>query len=332
MKPNLEAPEAIKTPAVGRLSGREGPQGERVAIVIPCFNEEMTVGKVVRDFARVLPDAEIFVFDNASTDRTAEVAREAGAQVVFSPRRGKGSVIQHMARVVDADIYVLVDGDDTYPAAAAPALIEQFWNDGVDMLVATRLREHEAGAFRPFHVLGNQLVAKLISLLFGVQLTDVLSGYRVLSRELVKVVCLRSRGFEIETELTLQALTKNFAVKESPVPYRPRPEGSYSKLSTWSDGLLILKCIFLILKDYKPLLFFSLVAALLALASLASGVGPVLEFYQTGLVLRIPRAILAAGLGILAAVSFVAGLILDTVHRYHTENVEFWRRFLRERP
>jgi hypothetical protein len=231
-----------------------------------------------------------------------------------------------MSNVIDADIYVLVDGDGTYSAAAAPALIERFRRENLDMLVATRLDRHADGSFRSFHRFGNHLVSRLVSTLFSTPVTDILSGYRVLSRDLVKLVRLRARGFEVETELTLQALAKRFSVREVPVEYGCRPEGSRSKLDTWGDGFVILRCLFLIFKDYKPLFFFSTVAGIFALASLAAGSGPVLEFYRTGLVFEVPRAILAAGLGILATISLAVGLILDTVSRYHQENIELWRQ------
>lgn len=303
----------------------------KIAVVIPCFNEASTVGKVVSDFARALPQATIYVFDNNSTDETAALAARAGAQVVPSPRQGKGNVIRHMGELIEADLYVIADGDDTYPAEAAPELIERFLQGSADMVVATRLVEPDDRSFRPFHRFGNHLVSRLVSILFSASVTDVLSGYRVLSRELVKLIRLRAPGFEVETEMTLQALTKRFEIEEVAIRYRSRPEGSVSKLNTWSDGFLIIKCIFLILKDYRPLVFFTGIAALFAIASLASGLGPVLEFYETGLVLRIPRAILAVGLGLCAALSLLAGTILDTISNYHLEMVELWKQQLRKR-
>lgn len=288
------------------------------------------MGAVVRDFARALPGARICVFDNLSTDATAERAREAGAEVIFSPRKGKGNVVHHMSNVIDADIYVMADGDGTYDAAAAPGLIERLRSSGADMVVATRLQQHAPGSFRLFHRFGNHLVSRLVSRLFHTPVSDILSGYRVMSRELVKLVRLRAEGFEVETELTLQALAKRFTVIESAVPYRARPSGSRSKLNTWGDGYVILKCLFLLFKDYKPLVFFSATAAVFALASLLAGSGPVMEFYRTGLVYQIPRAVLAAGLGILATISFAVGLILDTVSKYHGEQIDLWRQQIRD--
>jgi glycosyltransferase involved in cell wall biosynthesis len=303
-------------------------EAPEIAVIVPCFNEAPTVAKVVTDFARALPGATVYVFDNNSTDDTAANARAAGAQVIHSPRQGKGNVFRHMSTVVDADIYVIVDGDDTYSAEAAPRLIDRFLESSADMLVATRLDEYEAGSFRVFHLLGNQLVSRLVSILFSTCVTDILSGYRILSRDFVRLVRLRTGGFELETEMTLQALTKKFTIVDVPVPYCERPTGSVSKLATWSDGYLILQCIMLILKDYKPLLFFSVVALLLVVASLVSGIRPIIDFYETGLVLRIPRVILASGLAILAALSFLVGLVLDTIAKYHQESIEMWKELL----
>jgi len=302
----------------------------RVAVVIPCFDEASTIESVVCEFARALPRARIYVFDNNSQDATAEVARGAGAEVIRSPRQGKGHVVRHAMSVVDADLYLLVDGDGTYPADAAPALLERARRDDLDMLVATRLVSHEQGAFRGFHRLGNRWISRLISLLFRTELTDVLSGYRVLSRRFLDVVRVRTGGFEIETELTLQALAKGMAIAETPVHYDRRPEGSTSKLNTWSDGFLIARCIGLLFKDYKPLAFFTAISLLFALAALASGSAPIIDFVETGFVLHVPRAILAAGLGILSVVSLTAGLILDTIAKFHAETIELWKRHLRE--
>jgi len=305
-------------------------QEPQIVVILPCYNEAPTIAKVVSDFAHVLPNAAIYVFDNNSTDDTASIAERAGAQVIPSPRQGKGHVIRHMSEVIDADIYVLADGDDTYPAEAAPDLINRFQNGHADMLVGTRLAQHEDKSFRIFHQLGNRLVSKLVSIFFSASITDILSGYRILSRDLVKVIRLRTSGFEVETEMTLQALTKRFVIEEVPVPYGTRPEGSVSKLNTWSDGYLIVRSILLIFKDYRPLLFFTLLAVILAIGSVASGIGPIIEFYQTGLVLRIPRAILAVGLGILATLSLLVGLILDTVSKYHAEIIELWKQQLKK--
>jgi len=305
-------------------------QAPRVCVVIPCYNEEVTVAGVVRDFRKALPGARIVVFDNASGDRTAEEARAAGAEVIPSGRRGKGNVLRHMSHVIDADLYLIVDGDGTYDASAAPHLIAKLRAAEADMLVATRLDTHADGSFRFFHRFGNRLVSGLVSTLFRTPVTDILSGYRILTRDLVKLVRLRAGGFEVETELTLQALTKRFHIIEVPVPYGRRPEGSHSKLDTFGDGFMILRLLFLLFKDYKPLVFFGAIASVFALGSLLVGSGPVLEFYRTGLVFQLPRAILAAGLGVLATIVLAVGLILDTVSKYHAENIEHWRQQIRD--
>jgi glycosyltransferase involved in cell wall biosynthesis len=302
---------------------------QRIAVVIPCLNEEPTVGRVVADFARVLPDARVYVFDNGSTDRTADAARQAGATVIHSPRRGKGNVIRQVANTVSADVYLFVDGDDTYPADAAPELLRRFHDEGADMLVATRLGSYDESAFRLFHRLGNRLIAGIISGLFSTRVSDVLSGYRLLSADFMRVLCVRSEKFEIEAELTLQALAKGFVIREVPISYGSRPTGSESKLNTWSDGFLIIKCVVLLFKDYKPFMFFGWLAAALALASLAAGSAPLVDFYRFGYVFHVPRAILAAGLGILAAIVFGVGLLLDSIAQYHLETIELLRRSLR---
>ena len=297
-----------------------------LAVLIPCYNEEQTIGQVVADFQRVLPDARIFVFDNASSDRTAEVAKAAHAEVVFSPHRGKGNVVRHMFDVVDADVYVMVDGDSTYDAKAAPELVRCLADSAADMVVGARMSAHDVGAFRRFHTFGNHLVARLISWLFRIRVTDVLSGYRVFSREFVKTVPLMSDGFEIETELTLQAAAKRFRIVERPTAYGRRPEGSVSKLNTISDGVLILKAIFTIFKDYKPQVFFSSLAVAFACASVLAGVLPIRDYYEYRYVYHVPLAILAAALGTLAVTSAGIGLVLGTVNRYHNEFFVLWRR------
>lgn len=299
---------------------------QEIAVVIPCLNEAATIGDVVREFSKALPESTVYVFDNNSTDDTAEVARAAGATVVRSPRQGKGNVLRHMSRVVEADVYVLVDGDGTYPAEAAPAMLERFRRDHLDMLVGTRLEDFEKGAFRVFHLHGNRLVSRLIGALFRTHLTDVLSGYRILSRAFVRVVRLRRDGFEAETEMTLQALTKHLAIGEMPVRYSARARDSSSKLSTWSDGWLILKCLGLLVKDYRPMVFFGAMSGLLLLACLVVGSAPIQDYVEHRYVYHVPRAILASGLGVLSVIALTAGLILDTVVRLHEETIEFWKQ------
>ena len=297
-------------------------------MLVPCYNEEVTVDKVVADFKRALPRARVLVFDNNSTDRTAQVAREAGAMVFHASRQGKGNVVKQMFDQVDADVYVMVDGDDTYPASAAPQLIEAYKRGGADMVVGARLASFEAGSFRRFHKFGNYLVARLISRLFSTHVTDILSGYRVFSKAFVKTIPLMSKGFEIETEMTLQALAKNFVITEVPITYGIRPEGSYSKLDTFSDGYLVLKLIFLIFKDFKPLVFFASLSALLCIITIAAGLFPIMDYIEHRYVYHVPLAVLATGTGILAALSCCIGVILDTIAKYHNENFELLRRLL----
>ena len=300
----------------------------RVSVLIPCHNEEHTVAKVVRDFDRNLPGARIYVFDNNSSDATAARARESGAIVVPSARQGKGHVVRHMFTAIDSDLYVIVDGDDTYPADQVHRLLEAQRETGSDMVVGARFARLERGAFRRFHRFGNWLVAWLISFLFRTEVTDVMSGYRVLTRDFARSIPLVSRGFEIETEMTLQAVAKGFRITEVPVDYGKRSAKSISKLNTYSDGLLVLKTIATIIKDYKPLFFFSTLAAVFAILSGLAGWGPIEDYMRTGLVPRFPSAILAAALGLLSSISLGVGLILDTMTRLQRESFELWRRSL----
>ncbi len=301
-----------------------------VAVLIPCFNEEIAVGKVVSDFRAALPGARIYVFDNNSTDRTAEVARNSGALVIPSPRPGKGHVVRHMVTQVDSPVYIMVDGDNTYPASQAPALLQEFRRSGADMVVGARTLGSEEGSFRRFHRFGNRLVARLITILFRSRVTDVMSGYRAFSRDFAKSVPLLSGGFEIETEMTLHAVARGYVIREIPVHYRKRAEGSESKLRTLSDGYLVIRTIFQIFKDYKPLVFFTLLASLLAILSLAVGWRPIADYLSTGEVARFPSAILAAALGIISAMSLAVGMILDTLAKFHQENFELFRRIFKK--
>lgn len=296
-----------------------------VAVLVPCYNEAASVEKVVRDYHTELPGARVYVFDNNSTDRTAELAGGAGAVVVYSPRQGKGYVVQHMFDVIDANTYIVIDGDGTYPAAEAPRLIAMQRSSGCDMLVGTRLTTHGDDSFRPLHYFGNKVISWVISKLFKVTVTDVLSGYRVFSRDFVKMLPLVSPGFEIETELTLQAITKGFVVRETPIHYGERPAGSYSKLRTFKDGWRILRTIVLILKDYKPLTFFGIIAMFLALLSLSAGTLPILDYIRSGTVPHFPLAILAASLAVSALVAAGIGIQLHTICVYQTENYKLWK-------
>jgi hypothetical protein len=283
-----------------------------IAVLIPCLNEEHGIAAVVADFRKALPSAEIFVYDNASTDRTREVARAAGAIVREEPRRGKGNVVRRMFADVEADIYLLVDGDGTYDASAAPAMIERLLSDHLDMVIATRL-DPEGEIFRKGHKAGNQGFARLIGILFGSQLTDVFSGYRAMTRRFVKSFPGYSTGFEIETELSIHALSIRIPMVEMPAPFGHRAAGSESKLSTFRDGMRILRIVFVFLKDVRPLLFFASLALMFAIVSLALAAPVIATYLETGLVPRFPTAILATGVMLVAFLFAACALILDSV-------------------
>jgi len=293
-----------------------------IAILIPCFNEEITVAKVIQDFQRELPDARIYVFDNNSTDGTACNAMACGADVRYEVKQGKGNVVRAMFRDVVADIYIMVDGDATYPANRVHDLIEPVLNGKADMTVATRLEQYEEKSFRLCHKFGNELIRRTINMLFGTQLRDILSGYRCFSSRFVKSIPILSKGFEVETELTLQALDKKFTIKEIPVDYYKRPEGSHSKLNTYLDGMLVIKTIFWIFKDYRPLKFFSLAGLLSLLLGLVLGSIPVTEFINTGKVTHPSTAVLSTAFVLIALLSFATGFILDTINRRYREQYQ----------
>ncbi len=293
---------------------------KRIVVLLPCYNEEVTIGKVVTDFRRALPSADVYVFDNNSTDETAEVAANAGAIVIPSPAQGKGNVVKHMFRIIDSDIYVMADGDDTYPADAAGDLIRALEESGADMVVGTRLKDHDKSAFRVLHEFGNKLISGLISVLFSSTIKDALSGYRVFSQHFVRTLYLGSGGFEIETEITLQALIRSRVIKEVPIRYGNRPPGSITKLNTFSDGLHVFKLMFLIFKDYKPLVFFSSLSMLCFVLGLIAGWYPISDYLTTRYVSHVPLALLAAALEILAVLFFGIGLILNAITRFHVES------------
>ncbi|HXT52730.1 MAG TPA: glycosyltransferase family 2 protein [Thermoanaerobaculia bacterium] len=300
-------------------AGAGEPAASRVVVVVPCHNEAASVGKVVADFRAALPGAEVLVVDNASTDGTAELARAAGARVVGEPRPGKGFALLTGFRAArDADYFVMVDGDDTYPAEDAHQLLAAA-AAGADMVVGTRLSGPEAGAFRAGHSLGNRLFILLVRGLFGVRTRDLFSGYRVLSRRFLATAPLIARGFEVEAELSLQAAAHRFAIAEVPIRYRARPASSPSKLQTYRDGTRILLAILTFFRDYRPLAFFGTLALLLLVLSLAGGAVVVTEFLRTGLVPRLPLAVLSAALFILAALSFTCGVLLSSINRRAAE-------------
>lgn len=286
----------------------------RIAVLIPCYNEEIAIGAVVRDFRAALPEATIFVFDNNSRDRTVEVAREAGAIVRRVPLQGKGNVVRRMFADVDADAYVLVDGDDTYHAASAQAMVARLFAENLDMVVSRRVTD-EVAAYRQGHRLGNWVLTECVARLFGRAFTDILSGYRVFSRRFVKSFPALATGFEIETELTVHALELRMPIDEIEAPYKSRPEGSVSKLNTYRDGIRILWTILKLFRQERPLAFFGGISAVLGLASLALSIPLFLTYAETGLVPRFPTAILVTGMTITAFLSLGCGLILDTVTR-----------------
>lgn len=296
---------------------------EKVAVLIPCYNEEKTIQKVVKDFRKQLPDAEIYVYNNNSKDNSCELAKNAGAIVKNEYKQGKGNVVRSMFEQIEADIYVLVDGDDTYPAESVHSLIDAVKN-GADMAVGDRLSN---GTYlkenkRKFHNLGNALVRNTINFLFKVNLKDIMSGYRAYNKKFVKNFPILTKKFEIETEMTIHALDKNYTIVEIPIDYRDRPQGSVSKLNTVSDGIKVVKTIGTMFKDYKPLKFFSIIAFIILLLGLIIGMPVIIEFVQTRYVSKVPSAILAMGLVMLAFIIEQCGIILHTTVKKNRELYE----------
>jgi glycosyltransferase involved in cell wall biosynthesis len=290
---------------------------EKIAVLLPAYNEEVTIQKVVKDFQEVLPNADIYVYDNNSKDNTYELAVEAGAIVRHEFRQGKGNVVRSMFRDIDADYYIMVDADDTYPADEVEKLLQPLREGRADMTIGDRLSN---GTYtdenkRAFHDLGNNLVRNLINTLYKAEYRDIMTGYRGFNKFFVKTFPVLSPGFEIETELSIHSLDKRFKLVEVPITYRDRPEGSESKLNTFSDGFKVLKTIFNLFKDYKPFAFFSIVAGILFVLGLIAGIPVIVEFAQTSFITKVPSAILAAGFMTLAFLAFSSGVILDTVVR-----------------
>ncbi len=301
-----------------RAEERQQRTGQRVAVLVPCFNEEATIAKVVADFRAALPEAAIYVYDNNSADGTVDIARAAGALVRRETHQGKGNVVRRMFADVDADVYVLVDGDATYDAASARTMIARLVEERLDMVVGARVDQHEA-AYRLGHRTGNRLLTRFFALAFHATFSDILSGYRVFSRRFVKSFPVLSRGFEIETEFSVHALELELAVAEMPTPYYARPEGSTSKLSTWRDGWRILLTIVGLYRSERPLAFFFGLGVVLAIVSVGLAIPIFVTYFEQGIVPRIPTAILSTGLMLLASLSIVAGLVLDTVTRGRRE-------------
>jgi len=286
----------------------------RVAVLLPCYNEEKTIGKVVRDFREVLPSADIYVYDNNSTDRTVEEATAAGAIVRHEYTQGKGNVIRRMFREVEADCYLMADGDDTYPAHHAPDMVKEVLEKQADMVIGDRLSStYFTQNKRPFHNFGNRLVRSLICHLWHTKVKDIMTGYRAFSRSFVKLYPVMSGQFEVETEMTIHALDKNFRLVEIPIDYRDRPEGSNSKLNTFSDGFKVLRTIFTLFKEYRPMHFFGWLAVLLAVVGTILVIPVLMDYFDTGLVMRFPTLFVSLFLFLAALQSFFTGLCLDVM-------------------
>ncbi|WNS42739.1 glycosyltransferase family 2 protein [Paenibacillus sp. MMS20-IR301] len=286
-----------------------------IAILIPCYNEEKTIGKVISDFRKELPEAKIYVYDNNSNDQTASVATLHGAIVRKEYRQGKGNVVRSMFFDIEADYYIMVDGDDTYPAEFVHDLLKPLKNNEADMVIGDRLSNgtYTQENKRNFHDFGNKLVRKLINTLYKSDINDIMTGYRGFNKFIVKSFPVMSTGFQIETEISIHSLDKRFLIKEIPIDYRDRPEGSVSKLNTYKDGYKVIKTIFTLFKDYKPLVFFSIWAAFFLVLGLLIGIPVIVEFFQNRYITKVPSAILAVGLVNLSILSQACGLILDTV-------------------
>ncbi|MDH4121128.1 MAG: glycosyltransferase family 2 protein [Deltaproteobacteria bacterium] len=305
---------------------------ERVVVMIPCYNEELTVEKVVTDFRRALPKADIVVFDNNSTDQTAELARRAGARVIFEKRPGKGFVVDAMFRRLEADYYVMVDGDATYSAKDVEKLLAPLRAERADMVVGTRLKQYKEKSFRPLHVLGNRSLTGLVNWIFQTRLGDMMSGYRAMTRDLVKSVPILSGGFEVETELTIRTLERRFVIHEVALPYHERPEGSFSKLRTFHDGFRVAFSILRITRTYKPFFFFGAIGLGFAGLGLGAGWLVVQEYLETQFITHVPLAILATGCMILSFGSVGIGIILNSINQRIAEITHLLREDGHVRP
>lgn len=297
----------------------------KIAVLIPCYNESKTIYKVVSDFKKELPEADIYVYDNNSTDGTADIAVKAGSILRNEYRQGKGNVIRSMFRDIEADCYLMIDGDDTYPAENARDMVELVLSGKADMVIGDRLSStYFMENKRPFHNTGNRLVRFLINHLFHSKVNDIMTGYRAFSQVFVKSFPILSHGFEIETEMTIHALDKNFLIREIPVGYRDRPEGSHSKLNTIPDGIKVLRTIFTLFKEYKPFVFFSLISALLWMVSLIMFLPVLAEYFKTGLVPRFPTLIVSGVIAMFATLLWICGVILDVVIKKHRQLYELY--------
>ena len=299
-----------------------------VAVLIPCFNEEKTIKKVIEDYRRVLPDSFIYVYNNNSKDKTVKIVQElmqTDRKIILRDeyRQGKGNVIRSMFRDIDADCYIMIDGDDTYPAENAPEMVAYILSGQADMVIGDRLSStYFTENKRPFHNFGNRLVRNLINRLFHSNVNDIMTGYRAFNHTFVKGFPVLSKGFEIETEMTIHAVDKNFLLKEIPVPYRDRPQGSQSKLHTYSDGAKVIKTIFMLFKDYKPLVFFSTAAGILMFVTLSFFIPVLIDYTRTGLVAKFPTLIVSGVFGLSSLLSFLVGVILDVEVKKHKQIYE----------
>jgi len=303
---------------------------KKIAVLIPCYNEAKTIEKVIKDYRKALPESDIYVYDNNSKDGTDEIARSAGAIVRYEYRQGKGNVIRTMFREIDADCYLMIDGDDTYPAENAKEMCDLVLEGRADMVIGDRLSStYFTENKRPFHNFGNRIVRWLINTLFKNNIKDIMTGYRAFSYEFVKGFPVLSKGFEIETEMTIHAVDKNFKLVEIPVTYRDRPEGSVSKLNTYSDGIKVLKMIATLFKEYKPFWFFGLFAFLLLVLSFGMGLPVVLEYFKTGLVPRFPTLIVSSIFLVLSIVLWITGIILEVIAKKHKQLYELYLNTLK---
>ena len=300
-------------------------EAAKIAVLIPCYNESKTIAKVVKDYKEVLPEADIYVYDNNSKDNTDKIAKKAGAIVKYEHRQGKGNVIRTMFKEIDADCYLMIDGDDTYPKENAREMVNYVLKDHVDMVIGDRLSStYFEENKRPFHNFGNKLVRGLINTLFKSNIRDIMTGYRAFSYDFVKTFPVLSKGFEIETEMTIHALDKNFYLKEIPVEYRDRPEGSVSKLNTIADGFKVLKTIGRLFKEYKPSIFFGLIGLLFLIISLAFGIPVFVEYFKTHLVKRFPTLIFAGFMLMISVMSFTCGIMLEVIVKKHRQLFELF--------
>ena len=298
---------------------------KNISILIPCFNESVTIGKVISDLKKALPDADIYVYDNNSTDGTDKVAKKAGAIVRYEYRQGKGNVVRSMFRDIDADCYLMIDGDDTYPAEKAKEMCDLILSGKADMVIGDRLsstyfKENK----RPFHNFGNVLVRWFINVLFKTNLKDIMTGYRAFSKEFVKGFPVLSKGFEIETEMTIHAVDKNFKLIEIPVEYRDRPEGSVSKLNTFKDGFKVLMMIKTLFKEYKPRVFFNILSFISFVAGIILNIPPFVEYFKTGLVSKFPSLIVGGFFIIVSLLLMITGIILEVIAKKHKQLYELY--------